>query len=165
MLQITPLNAIWLDYAGAVRSVRQPVQYRLASPSTGKANGLLINLLMAAAVCAVVASNLGTAVVMAEHGASAPCSSPAVAKRATVVCAGPSRYAAAGNRLLAGGSATARWIWGCWINALSTAAGLRYLAARRYRFWSAGRDYPATRLLRRRHANASALPPRCSRPW
>lgn len=147
MLQITPLNAIWLITLGLCGLFVSLFNIDWHRHPQVKANGLLINLLMAAAACAVVASNLGTMVVMAEIMALCAVFLTGGSKRATVVCAGPSRYAAAGNRLLAGVAALRHAGSGAAGSTRSaTAAGLRYLAARRYRFWSAGRDYPATRL-------------------
>ncbi|HDC2305645.1 TPA: formate hydrogenlyase subunit 3 [Salmonella enterica] len=66
MLQITPLNAIWLITLGLCGLFVILFNIDWHRHPQVKANGLLINLLMAAAVCAVVASNLGTMVVMAE---------------------------------------------------------------------------------------------------
>ncbi|EDV4676431.1 formate hydrogenlyase subunit 3, partial [Salmonella enterica subsp. enterica serovar Havana] len=66
MLQITPLNAIWLITLGLCGLFVSLFNIDWHRHPQVKANGLLINLLMAAAVCAVVASNLGTMVVMAE---------------------------------------------------------------------------------------------------
>ncbi|ELM9755038.1 formate hydrogenlyase subunit 3 [Salmonella enterica] len=65
-LQITPLNAIWLITLGLCGLFVSLFNIDWHRHPQVKANGLLINLLMAAAVCAVVASNLGTMVVMAE---------------------------------------------------------------------------------------------------
>jgi formate hydrogenlyase subunit 3 len=67
-----------------------------------KANGLLVNLLLAAATCAVVATNFGTLVVMAEIMALCGVSHRLRAIRKAVVCAGTSRHAADGVDLLAG---------------------------------------------------------------
>ncbi|EDW5881019.1 formate hydrogenlyase subunit 3, partial [Salmonella enterica subsp. enterica serovar Pomona] len=66
MLQITPLNAIWLITLGLCGLFVSLFNIDWHRHPQVKANGLLINLLMAAAACAVVASNLGTMVVMAE---------------------------------------------------------------------------------------------------
>ncbi len=66
MLQITPLNAIWLITLGLCGLFVSLFNIDWHRHPQVKANGLLVNLLMAAAVCAVVASNLGTMVVMAE---------------------------------------------------------------------------------------------------
>ncbi|ALR77846.1 formate hydrogenlyase subunit 3 [[Enterobacter] lignolyticus] len=63
---LTPLNAIWLitlGVCGLFVSIYNIDWHR--HPQT-KSNGLLLNLLLAAAVCAVVASSLGALVVMAE---------------------------------------------------------------------------------------------------
>lgn len=65
-LQITPLNAIWLITLGLCGLFVSLYNIDWHRHPQVKANGLLVNLLMAAAVCAVVASNLGTLVVMAE---------------------------------------------------------------------------------------------------
>ncbi|ELF6584202.1 formate hydrogenlyase subunit 3 [Salmonella enterica] len=66
MLQITPLNAIWLITLGLCGLFVSLFNIDWHRHPQVKANGLLVNLLIAAAVCAVVASNLGTMVVMAE---------------------------------------------------------------------------------------------------
>jgi formate hydrogenlyase subunit 3 len=63
---LSPLNAIWLmtlGICGLFVSIYNIDWHR--HPQT-HANGLLINLLLAAAVCAVVAANLGAMVVMIE---------------------------------------------------------------------------------------------------
>ncbi|HAT2781680.1 formate hydrogenlyase subunit 3 [Citrobacter koseri] len=65
-LQITPLNAIWLITLGLCGLFVSLYNIDWHRHPLVLANGLLVNLLMAAAVCAVVASNLGTLVVMAE---------------------------------------------------------------------------------------------------
>lgn len=65
-VQVTPLNAIWLitfGLCGLFISVFNIDWHRHPNAS---ANGLLVNLLMATAVCAVTASNLGALVMMAE---------------------------------------------------------------------------------------------------
>ena len=65
-IQLTPLNAIWLitfGLCGLFVSLFNIDWHR--HPQT-KPNGLLVNLLLAAAVCTVVASNLAALVVMAE---------------------------------------------------------------------------------------------------
>lgn len=65
-VQLTPLNAIWLltfSLCGLFISLFNIDWHRHKNT---KANGLLVNLLMAAAVCTVIASNLGALVVMAE---------------------------------------------------------------------------------------------------
>ena len=65
-LQITPLNAIWLITLGLCGLFVSLYNIDWHRHPLVLANGLLVNLLMAAAVCAVVASNLGTLVVMVE---------------------------------------------------------------------------------------------------
>lgn len=65
-LQMTPLNAIWLITLGLCGLFVSLYNIDWHRHPLVLANGLLVNLLMAAAVCAVVASNLGTLVVMAE---------------------------------------------------------------------------------------------------
>ncbi|MRS89437.1 formate hydrogenlyase subunit 3 [Enterobacteriaceae bacterium RIT714] len=63
---LTPLNAVWLitfGLCGLFVSLFNIDWHR--HPQT-KPNGLLVNLLLAAAVCTVVASNLAALVVMAE---------------------------------------------------------------------------------------------------
>ncbi|SQI21747.1 formate hydrogenlyase subunit 3 [Salmonella enterica subsp. arizonae] len=59
MLQITPLNAIWLITLGLCGLFVSLFNIDWHRHPQVKANGLLVNLLIAAAVCAVVASNLG----------------------------------------------------------------------------------------------------------
>lgn len=120
MLQITPLNAIWLITLGLCGLFVSLFNIDWHRHPQVKANGLLINLLMAAAVCAVVASNLGTMVVMAE-----------IMALCAVFLINGSKRANCGLRWAVSvrccwqspagwcGSATARWIWGCLINALS----------------------------------------------
>ncbi|MGG5836248.1 formate hydrogenlyase subunit 3, partial [Huaxiibacter chinensis] len=64
--QLTPLNAIWLitfGVCGLFISLYNIDWHR--HPQT-KANGLLVNLMLATAVCAVTASQLSTLVIMAE---------------------------------------------------------------------------------------------------
>ncbi|XNM60196.1 hypothetical protein ACLK1T_19525 [Escherichia coli] len=75
---------------------------------------LQINMLMAAAVCAVIASNLGMFVVMAEIMALCAVFSPATAKRQTWFALGL-WHSAAGDCLLA--AVAALWhagICACW---------------------------------------------------
>lgn len=65
-VQLTPLNAIWLmtfGVCGLFISLYNIDWHR--HPQT-KANGLLVNLMLTTAVCAVTASQLSTLVVMAE---------------------------------------------------------------------------------------------------
>ena len=66
LIRLTPLNAVWLlaiALPGLFISLYNVAWHRHAQV---KANGLLVNLLMAAAVCTIVASDLLTLVVMAE---------------------------------------------------------------------------------------------------
>ena len=63
---ITPLNAIWLVTFGLCGLFISLFNIDWHRHQQTKANGLLVNLLMAAAVCTVIASNLGALVVMAE---------------------------------------------------------------------------------------------------
>ena len=63
---ITPLNAIWLITFGLCGLFISLFNIDWHRHQHTKANGLLVNLLMAAAVCTVIASNLGALVVMAE---------------------------------------------------------------------------------------------------
>ena len=65
-VQVTPLNAIWLITLGLCGLFVSLYNIDWHRHPQVRANGLLVNLLMAAAVCAVAASNLGTLVVMAE---------------------------------------------------------------------------------------------------
>lgn len=65
-LLLTPLGAVWLltlSVCGFFISLYNLAWHRHQAV---KANGLLINLLLAAAICAVSAANLGALVVMAE---------------------------------------------------------------------------------------------------
>ncbi len=132
--------------------VRQPVQYRLASPSTGKsqrtvdqpANGR--RLRRTPAICGPFCGDGG------NHGALRRALKSAVAKRQTVACA--SRL---GTLLLA----IACWLVcvaalrhgpGCWINARSAPSAAGLISGCSVIVWSAGRDYPATRLVPQAHA-------------
>ncbi|WP_259565205.1 formate hydrogenlyase subunit 3 [Enterobacter sichuanensis] len=63
---ITPLNAIWLVTFGLCGLFISLFNIDWHRHQNTRANGLLINLLMATAVCTVTASNLGALVVMAE---------------------------------------------------------------------------------------------------
>lgn len=66
LIRLTPLNAVWLlaiALPGLFISLYNVAWHR--HPQV-KANGLLVNLLMAAAICTIVASDLLTLVVMAE---------------------------------------------------------------------------------------------------
>ncbi|WP_312269458.1 formate hydrogenlyase subunit 3 [Pseudescherichia sp.] len=66
LIRLTPLNAVWLlaiALPGFFISLYNVAWHRHAQV---KVNGLLVNLLMAAAVCTIVASDLLTLVVMAE---------------------------------------------------------------------------------------------------
>jgi len=63
---LTPLNAIWLVTFGLCGLFISLFNIDWHRHEKTKANGLLVNLLMAAAVCTTIASNLGALVVMAE---------------------------------------------------------------------------------------------------
>ncbi|MDF3008931.1 MAG: formate hydrogenlyase subunit 3 [Enterobacter kobei] len=63
---ITPLSAIWLITLGLCGLFVSLFNLDWHRHAGVQANGLLINALMAAAVCAVVADNFGVLVVMAE---------------------------------------------------------------------------------------------------
>jgi formate hydrogenlyase subunit 3 len=65
-VEITPLNAIWLVTFGLCGLFISLFNIDWHRHPHAKANGLLVNLLMATAVCTVIASNLGALVVMAE---------------------------------------------------------------------------------------------------
>ena len=65
-VELTPLNAIWLITFGLCGLFISLFNIDWHRHQHTKANGLLVNLLMAAAVCTVIASNLGALVVMAE---------------------------------------------------------------------------------------------------
>lgn len=65
-MAITPLNAIWLITFGLCGLFISLFNIDWHRHPQAKANGLLVNLLMATAVCTVLASNLGALVVMAE---------------------------------------------------------------------------------------------------
>lgn len=65
-MQISPLNAIWLITLGLCGLFVSLYNIDWHRHAQVKCNGLQINMLMAAAVCAVIASNLGMFVVMAE---------------------------------------------------------------------------------------------------
>jgi len=63
---LTPLNAIWLVTFGLCGLFISLFNIDWHRHPHAKANGLLVNLLMATAVLTVIASNLGALVVMAE---------------------------------------------------------------------------------------------------
>lgn len=65
-VQVSPLNAIWLVTFGLCGLFISLFNIDWHRHHSTKANGLLVNVLMAAAVCTVTASNLGALVVMAE---------------------------------------------------------------------------------------------------
>ena len=65
-VELTPLNAIWLITFGLCGLFISLFNIDWHRHQHTKANGLLVNLLMAAAVCTVIASNLVALVVMAE---------------------------------------------------------------------------------------------------
>lgn len=65
-VQISPLNAIWLITLGLCGLFVSLYNIDWHRHAQVKCNGLQINMLMAAAVCVVIASNLGMFVVMAE---------------------------------------------------------------------------------------------------
>ncbi|HDR2861474.1 TPA: formate hydrogenlyase subunit 3 [Enterobacter asburiae] len=65
-VQVTPLNAIWLVTFGLCGLFISLFNIDWHRHHSTKANGLLVNVLMAAALCTVTASNLGALVVMAE---------------------------------------------------------------------------------------------------
>ncbi|VFS40301.1 formate hydrogenlyase subunit 3 [Escherichia coli] len=76
------LNAIWLITLGLCGLFVSLYNIDWHRHAQVKCNGLQINMLMAAAVCAVIASNLGMFVVMPKSWPCVRCSSPATAKRA-----------------------------------------------------------------------------------
>lgn len=65
-IALTPLNAIWLLTFGLCGLFISLFNIDWHRHSQTKPNGLLVNLLLATAVCAVIASNLAALVVMAE---------------------------------------------------------------------------------------------------
>ncbi|MGC0065697.1 formate hydrogenlyase subunit 3, partial [Enterobacter asburiae] len=65
-VEIAPLNAIWLVTFGLCGLFISLFNIDWHRHPHARANGLLVNLLMATAVCTVIASNLGALVVMAE---------------------------------------------------------------------------------------------------
>jgi len=65
-IALTPLNAIWLVTFGLCGLFVSLFNIDWHRHSQTKPNGLLVNLLLATAICAVVASNLAALVVMAE---------------------------------------------------------------------------------------------------
>ena len=65
-LLLTPLSAVWLLTLGVCGFFISLYNLAWHRHQAVKANGLLINLLLAAAICAVSAANLGALVVMAE---------------------------------------------------------------------------------------------------
>lgn len=146
-VQISPLNAIWLITLGLCGLFVSLYNIDWHRHAQVKCNGLQINMLMAAAVCAVIASNLGMFVVMAEIMALCAVFLTSNSKEGNQVCAGASWHSAAGDCLLAAvaalryaGSAPAGYAYA------TAAARFRYLAARCDWLWPAGRDYSAARL-------------------
>ncbi len=102
MLQISPLNAIWLITLGLCGLFVSLYNIDWHRHAQVKCNGLQINMLMAAAVCAVIASNLGMFVVMGrKHGPVRGVPHQQQQRGQTVVCAGAS-LALCCWRLLAG---------------------------------------------------------------
>lgn len=65
-IALTPLNAIWLLTFGLCGVFISLFNIDWHRHSQTKPNGLLVNLLLATAICAVIASNLAALVVMAE---------------------------------------------------------------------------------------------------
>lgn len=65
-VELTGINAVWLVATGLSALFISLFNISWHGHAQVKSNGLLVNVLMAAAVCAVTASNLGTLVVMAE---------------------------------------------------------------------------------------------------
>ncbi|WP_449545027.1 formate hydrogenlyase subunit 3 [Lelliottia amnigena] len=65
-IALTPLNAIWLVTFGLCGLFISLFNIDWHRHSQTKPNGLLVNLLLATAICAVIASNLAALVVMAE---------------------------------------------------------------------------------------------------
>ncbi|WP_407439261.1 formate hydrogenlyase subunit 3 [Lelliottia sp.] len=65
-IALTPLNAIWLVTFGLCGLFISLFNIDWHRHSQTKPNGLLVNLLLATAICAVVASNLAALVVMSE---------------------------------------------------------------------------------------------------
>lgn len=63
---VTPLSAVWLITLGVCGGFTSLYNIQWHRHDAVKANGLLINLLMAAALCAVSAANFGALVVMVE---------------------------------------------------------------------------------------------------
>lgn len=115
-VQISPLNAIWLITLGLCGLFVSLYNIDWHRHAQVKCNGLQINMLMAAAVCAVIASNLGMFVVMAEIMALCAVFLTSNSKEGNhglrwgvlALCCW---------RLPAGccGSVTVRWICACWI--------------------------------------------------
>lgn len=146
-VQISPLNAIWLITLGLCGLFVSLYNIDWHRHAQVKCNGLQINMLMAAAVCAVIASNLGMFVVMAEIMALCAVFLTSNSKGKLWFALGR-----LGTLLLAiacwllwqrcryAGSAPAGYAYA------TAAARFRYLAARCDWLWPAGRDYSAARL-------------------
>ena len=142
-VQISPLNAIWLITLGLCGLFISLYNIDWHRHAQVKCNGLQINMLMAAAVCAVIASNLGMFVVMAEVMALCAVFLTSNSKEGKLWFA----LGRLGTLLLAAvaalrhaGSAPAGYAYA------TAAARFRYLAARCDWLWPAGRDYSAARL-------------------
>ena len=115
-VQISPLNAIWLITLGLCGLFVSLYNIDWHRHAQVKCNGLQINMLMAAAVCAVIASNLGMFVVMAEIMALCAVFLTSNSKEGKLWFA-LGVLALCCWRLPVGccGSVTARWICACWI--------------------------------------------------
>ncbi len=147
-VQISPLNAIWLITLGLCGLFVSLYNIDWHRHAQVKCNGLQINMLMAAAVCAVIASNLGMFVVMAEVMALCAVFLTSNSKEGKLWFA----LGRLGTLLLA----IACWLlWQRYgtldlrlldMRMQRLAARFRYLAARCDWLWSAGRDYSAARL-------------------
>lgn len=147
-VQISPLNAIWLITLGLCGLFVSLYNIDWHRHAQVKCNGLQINMLMAAAVCAVIASNLGMFVVMAEIMALCAVFLTSNSKEGKLWFA----LGRLGTLLLA----IACWLlWQRYgtldlrlldMRMQQLPLGFRYLAARSDWLWPAGRDYSAARL-------------------
>ena len=146
-VQISPLNAIWLITLGLCGLFVSLYNIDWHRHAQVKCNGLQINMLMAAAVCAVIASNLGMFVVMAEIMALCAVFLTSNSKEGKLWFAlGRSWHSAAGDCLLAAVAALRHWICACWICVCNSCRSVPISGCSGDWLWPAGRDYSAARL-------------------
>ncbi|VFS76635.1 Hydrogenase-4 component B [Raoultella planticola] len=157
-VRVNGINALWLLAIGLSALPIALFNIVWHRHSQVKANGLLVNLLLASATCAVVATNFGTLVVMAEM--------MALCGAFLTGCAQSAKLWFALGRL-----GTLLMAWSCWlvwsfygtldlgqISLLAAHAPQKYaaVAAGARRFRAAGGRYPLHGWAPQAHAGASA---------